>query len=180
MTSAISNTAALRGDQLQAEEHARLERKARRFWVGLVVGFLGLQVAIGMFSLYVAVGGADAVIPNYHQAALDWDIKQREVQTLARLGWDVSVVATPVRSGKRGLQVLILGAQGQRIEQQRVSGTAFHHAAGRDLHDFLLQETDAGLYTSSIPLTQAGLWRVDLTIEGDHGIASKRVDIEVE
>jgi nitrogen fixation protein FixH len=180
MSSAVPHATPLRTEQ-ELADHARLERKARRFWVSLIVGFLGLQVVIGFFSLYVAVGDPSAaVIPNYHQSALDWDVKQRAQQMLVQLGWEISVVATPVQNGERSLQVMILGKNGQRIEHLNVSGKVFHHARGEELHKLRLKETDPGLYIASIPLERRGLWQVELLLEGDHGIASQTTNIEVE
>ena len=180
MSTAISHLSSAQTEQ-QREEHAKLEKRARRFWVGLIVAFLGLQVAIGFFSLYVALGDPTvAVIPNYHQSALDWDVKQRAQQMLVQLGWDVSVTATPVQNGERQLQAMLLGKNGHRIEQVLVTGKVYHHARGGEIHTLRLKETDPGLYVASIPLTRAGLWRVELSLEGDHGIASKTMDINVE
>ncbi len=163
-----------------AAEMERVERRARRFWVGLIVTFLGVQVIIGGFSVYVAVGGSDAVIPNYHQAALDWDIKHRSVQLLDKLGWNVEVAVSPINAGKRSLQVVIHGKGASRIEQQSVLAKVYHHAHGKEIVKVVLREQSPGIYENSIDLLQPGLWHIELAIEGDHGIASKTLNIEVE
>ncbi len=50
------------------------ERKARRFWVGLVVGFLGLQLMTNVIAVIAATSQKeDVVVPNYYQKGLDWD-----------------------------------------------------------------------------------------------------------
>ena len=65
-------------DAVNPEDMQQLERRARRFWVSVIVGFLGLQVLIGVASVVLALNDPSvAVIPNYHQSALDWDVTHR-------------------------------------------------------------------------------------------------------
>ena len=72
---------------MNADELKQLERRARRFWVSVIVGFLSLQVVIGIVSIVLSISDPTlAVIPNYHQAALDWDVTHRARQLADQLG----------------------------------------------------------------------------------------------
>ena len=176
-----TSTAMMQSIKPDPQEFARLERRARRFWVSLIVCFLGVQVIIGFVSVYLAVGDPSvAVIPNYHQSALDWDIKHRAQQLLQQLGWETTVSAGPVVAGERVLELRLVGRSGHTVEQQQVTAKVFHHARGEEIFQLKLREQEAGVYEGLLPLTRAGLWQVELTIEGDHGIASKTLDITVE
>lgn len=159
----------------------QIERRARRFWVGLIVTLLGIQVIVGLGSVYLALGDPTvAVIPNYHQSALDWDIKHRAQQLLERLKWQVTVEASSIAADQRTLQVRIEGPQGEPIELLNVRGKVYHHARGQEIAQVVLKETTAGNYAGQVPITRPGLWQIELAIEGDHGIANKTTTIEVE
>ncbi len=72
---------------LNRDELEQAERRARHFWVSLIVGLLGLQVAGGITAIFLSVGDPSmAIVPNYHQAALNWDVTSRpSVDATARL-----------------------------------------------------------------------------------------------
>ncbi len=99
---------------MQPEEFKRLERRARRFWVGIIVVFLGLQVLIGVASIVLSLSDPSvAVIPNYHQAALDWDVTHRARQLANQLGWNIDYNVIPSQeAGHRTLLVSILDRGG--------------------------------------------------------------------
>jgi len=163
------------------EQFARTERRARRFWVSLIVGFLGIQVVIGMCALYLALGDPSvAIIPNYHQSALDWDIKQRSKQLLRELGWEVSASVSPISSEQRNVIIQVMSEAGGPVENLHVEAKVFHHARGQEIYQALLREETPGLYMTTLALTRPGLWQIDLAIEGDHGIASQIIELEVE
>ncbi len=163
------------------EQLAQVERRARRFWVSLIVGFLSIQVLIGFGSIYLALGDPSvAIIPNYHQSALDWDIKHRAQQLLDELGWQVNAAVTPVEAEHRTIGIRVAGKSGRPVEQLHIESKVFHHARGQEIYASTLTEIEPGLYTMPVALTRPGLWQIDLAIEGNHGIARKTIEIEVE
>ncbi len=166
-----------------AAELAQLERSARRWWVSAIVGLLGLQVVIGIGSVILAVGDPTvAIVPNYHQKALDWDATQRAAQLTRKLGWKVSPLvglAVP-DSGGRLVRIAIHDNQQQPVSELRLSAKIYHHARGTQIHELLFVETDAGFYEATIGLREAGMWQLQLQIEGKHGIASDVREMWVE
>ncbi len=166
-----------------AAEHATLERRARRWWVSGIVGLLGLQVFIGIGSVILAVSDPTvAIVPNYHQKALDWDASQRAVNLTSKLGWHVTPLVGLVSAdgGKRLVRVSIQDQQGRPVSELNVSAAVYHHARGSEVHNLNLIETDAGYYEGATNLTQAGVWQVYVQIEGMHGIASDNREMMVE
>lgn len=158
------------------------ERRARHFWVAVIVGLLSLQVAGGITSVILAVGDPSAaIVPHYHQSALNWDSTRRARQLTQQLGWQIhtSVGQWMQDSGTRELQVEIKNAEGLAIEELNLSARIFHHARGRDVQAVRLVEKFDGVYAAEVGLVQSGVWQVDLKIEGDHGVASESREVLV-
>jgi nitrogen fixation protein FixH len=166
-----------------ATELARVERNARRWWVAGIVGLLSLQVVIGVGSVILAVGDPTvAIVPNYHQKALDWDASQRAVHLTEKLGWQVVplVSLTSPETGKRLVRVAIRDRMDQPVSDLNLSARVYHHARGSEVYDLTFVETDAGYYEAMTSLVQPGMWQVSLQIEGSHGIASDTREMMVE
>jgi nitrogen fixation protein FixH len=166
-----------------AAELVRLERNARRWWVSAIVGLLGLQVVVGVGSVMLALGDPTvAIVPNYHQKALDWDASQRAAHLTGKLGWKVSPLvslASP-ETGMRLVRVSVMNRTGQPVSDLNISAKVYHHARGSEVYDLKMVETDAGYYEATTSLSSAGLWQIYLQIEGEHGVASDTRDMVVE
>lgn len=157
-----------------ALESAQLERRARRFWVSLVVFMLGIQVAIGATALYLANSDPTvAIIPNYYESAVNWDSTRRARELASHLGWSIRTSVGPLLEGERLFRVELQSREGQPVSNVRVSADVYHHAKGADIHRIRLQEAEAGVYVGRCAIAHAGLWQMDLHIEGDHGIAAE-------
>ncbi len=112
---------------LNRDELERAERRARHFWVSLIVGLLGLQVAGGITAIFLSVGDPSmAIVPNYHQAALNWDVTHRAHQLTQQLGWkiDPTIGVRDEASGARQLPSESWTSRGSRY-QACTSGQAF-------------------------------------------------------
>ncbi len=169
--------------QLSPTELAQAERRARRFWVSLIVGLLGLQVFIGIGSIFLSIGDPTvAVVPNYHQKALDWDATHRARQLTKKLGWHIApqVGVLLPENHKRLVRIGIRDNADQAVQGLNLSAKVYHHARGATIHDLRFTETDAGYYEATTSLAESGLWELQLQIEGDHGIASDVRDLVVE
>ncbi len=165
-----------------AEELARLERRARWFWGSAIVGLLGLQVLIGVGSILLSIGDPSvAIVPNYHQKALDWDAAQRARHLLDQLGWQVATSVGPVTASeqRRLVHIRVRDANGNSVSGLNITGSLYHHARGSDIHALRFIESETGGYSATTSLVAAGMWQVQLQIEGEHGLASDTRDIIV-
>ena len=163
-------------DLLAAEKHAR------HFWVGLVVGLLGLQIAGGMFAVYLAMADpSSAIVPNYHYSAVNWDTTRRARQLTEHLEWNISttVGAQLSESDRRVVRVEICDSQGAPMRGLNITASLYHHARGSEIHAIRFIEVDPGVYSGTTSLTQPGLWQVTLQIEGDHGVAEDSRELRV-
>lgn len=167
---------------MNSEEMQQLERRARRFWVSVIVGFLGLQVLIGVASVILALNDPSvAVVPNYHQSALDWDVTHRSRQLTDRLGWNIDYNVVPSeQAGHRSLIVTILDRDGRPLKDVNVSAKLYTHARGGNIDKIKLHAVADGNFQADTKLTEKGLWQIELVIEGEHGIASLSREFEVK
>lgn len=159
----------------------RSERRARRVWVSIIVGLLLLQVTGGIVTIYLAVSDPTvAVIPNYYQAGLNWEVKRSNLARFINLGWQIEITVDPIdREQPQRAVAIKLSKQGQPIDHQMVTADIYHHARGAEIHHLSLDESWAGEYVAVAKLTQPGLWHFEIMIDGDHGLAEVRFDIRV-
>ena len=70
-----SSTIPLDADGLAKKKaEATAERKAMLTWVSIIVFFLFGSVGMWLFAAYIAVSDPTmAVVPDYHEKALQWD-----------------------------------------------------------------------------------------------------------
>jgi len=178
----MSHSVAAKSVAISPDEMQQLERRARRFWVSVIVGFLGLQVLIGVASIVLALNDPSvAVIPNYHQSALDWDVTHRARQLADQLGWQIDYNVVPAeRAGHRSLLVTIMDRDGKPLSDLNVSAKVYRHARGGNVDKFKLKAIADGNYQADTKLSGKGLWQIELVIEGEHGIASLSRELEVE
>lgn len=159
------------------------ERRARRFWVSVIVGLLGLQVLGGIGTIYLATRDSSvAVIPNYYQAGLDWDITKRNRDLFVTMGWScvVDVHEADLEYNQRMITIQVRDKLHQPVVDLRVTGQIYHHARGNDVHRLQFDQSHPGEYVAMIKMTQSGLWQMNLTFEGDHGIAEENLVIDVD
>jgi nitrogen fixation protein FixH len=178
-----SATSSLSTPSPSAAQLAHAERRARRFWVSLIVGLLGLQVLIGFGSIWLSLGDPTvAVVPNYHQKALDWDTTRRARQLTKTLGWQISPIVGVLDPDKhqRLVRIAIRDRSGKVVSNLNVSAQVYHHARGANIHELRFTETDPGYYEAAAGLAEAGLWELQLQMEGAHGVASEVRDLIVE
>ncbi len=145
------------------------ERKAKRFWVSLVVVLLGIQLVIGFVAIRLATGDQSAtVVPNYHQAALNWDETKKSLQAAKRNGWTLTLTASDVADGRglRAVELVVLDAGQQTVDALSVNGFVYHHALASDVRPIEFRSIGEGRYLAMAPMSRKGLWQVDLSIEG--------------
>ena len=162
---------------------ASLERRARRFWVGMIVGLLGLQIGIGVVSVMLATGDPSAaVLPNYYESAVNGDVTRRARLKTGQLGWTIQYAVLAPERGQhaREIRVVIADPQHERVSGLNVAGRIYHHARGQQIFHVQFEETDPGQYVGHVPLVQSGMWQIDLRMEGAMGIAADNRQITVQ
>ena len=150
-------------------DRRQAERRAKRVWVSFVTLLLGLQVVIGAVAVRLATSDPSvAVVPDYHQAALNWDMVHRADGAAARQGWTIDVTLSEVADtqGRRVLQVQVTDREGRPVDGLKMTGTLYHHARAAEVQPIQLNTTAAGQYFTTPKMTRRGLWQVILAIDG--------------
>ena len=150
-------------------ELARAENKARRFWVSLVVTFLGLQILIGVASIKLATGDSSAaIVPDYHTTALNWDSERLKHSAADRLGISVKIDAANIADGNgmRALTVTLTNQKGEAELGFRVSARIYHHTDANHVEGVNLKSVGDGRYIGLAPMKKAGVWQVETVIDG--------------
>ena len=158
------------------------ERRAKRFWVSLVVFLLGIQIAVGGTAIYLATGDPSvAIVPNYHQEALNWDAALRARRAARRMGWSLELNASDVADtrGMRALVLTIRDSQSESADGLRVAGRVYHHARASDLRPVKFHSVGDGRYMAMAPMARAGLWQVEITIDGADELMTMAETVEV-
>lgn len=145
------------------------ERRAKRFWVSLVVLLLGLQLVIGFVAIRLSTGdNSVAVVPNYHQAALNWDETKNARLAAKRNGWTLTLTASDVADGRgmRAVELQVHDSGQQTVDALKVTGQVYHHALASDVKPIKFRSIGDGRYLTMAPMGRKGLWQVDISIEG--------------
>ena len=148
------------------------ERRAKRFWVTFIVTLLGLQIAIGAVSIFLATGDKSvAVVPDYHRAAMNWDETKKERQAALLSGWTWRLSVSDVVDGRgmRAVELLVIDAEQSPIDQLRIAGRAYHHAEASATYSIAFQPAGNGRYITLVPMQRDGLWQFDLETAGASG-----------
>jgi nitrogen fixation protein FixH len=158
------------------------EARARLFWCGLIIGLLMLQVVTGLAAVTLASADSSfAVVPGYHEQALNWDETQAMAWKSAALGWQAMVQATAEadRLGWRRLTVDLRDRAGLPLTGANVTAVVFHHAHATEAHEVRFVEATDGIYQVETPMRQNGLWEVRLNVTrgGDRFVISHEIGV---
>ncbi len=159
------------------------ERKAKRFYIALVLFLFAIQITIMGSVMKLAIGDpSGAVVPNYHAASLNWDETRHLRETADRLGWNIQFTASDVADsqGQRALQMKIADAEGNAVDDLQVHGQLYHHAHADDVVMIEMKSTGDGSYFCLGPVRQAGLWQLDLAIDGGPEPMAKKLTFKIQ
>lgn len=148
---------------------AQEERRAKRFWTVLVLLLLGIQLSIGFVAIRLSVGDPSlAIVPNYHQAALNWDEHRSAHTAIHRLGLDsrLEVSKHADTSGRRAVMFQLLDRHGQSIPGLKVTATIYHHARAAQSQTIGMEDVGKGIFMVSTFMPRDGLWQINLEIHG--------------
>lgn len=153
---------------LPTEIEVKAERSAKRFYIGLVLMLFAIQATILGTALSLAIGDpALAVVPDYHQAALNWDSSHAATTAAKKLGWDVQVEVSDVPDGRgmRAMQFLAHDQNGDPVSDLKILAKVYHHASADRVERLELQNVGEGRYMAMPAMGRLGLWQIELDIQ---------------
>ena len=170
-------------DLRKTDADAKVERKAKRFYIGLVLFLFAIQASIMTAVITMSIGDpGGAVMPNYYQAGLQWDQTKQSRTASDRLGWSVDLEASDVvdGSGKRALLVSVVDAQQKGIDSLAVAGKLYHLAAADDIIESPFVASGEGRYLALLPVARPGSWKLELNVDGAGQPRTESIDFTVD
>ena len=133
------------------------------FWIGLVLGLLGLSVSIQTVGLVLASSEPSmAIEKDYERKARDWDLHRAQLAANERLGWQVEKRFESAGHGRLAACVALTDREGLPLTGLSLRGTSFHNARAGQPQALLFTETAPGLYRGEFPISRGGLWIFEL------------------
>lgn len=160
-------------------DHTPTTTKPRRAWLwpGIVVGMLCVHTFGILIVVFIATSDpSQAVVPDYHAKAVNFDREQAQRRASEALGWTCQADASqsPDLRGQRAVRLSLRDAKGEPLTGATVSLDAFHHARANKLVHAELTESAPGEYTAVMSMQRDGLWTlaVDVKLGDDHFISN--------
>lgn len=156
------------------------ERRSKYLWLAIILGLFVVQFTMSGVAIVLANSDpTHAVIPNYHQQALEYDKVLNARHISERLGWKWTITLDSLRttSGKRGLILELQDAESKPLEQAEIDLSLCHHARGNQVQKVHLtpMPDQPGKYRGDAVLQRTGVWQIDVNVnrKSDHFIDRK-------
>ncbi len=167
---AEQNPAELGPAELGPAEYRRANRRAAWRWGSFVVGLLGLQVAGGIVAIILATGDESvAVVPNYHEKALNWDAEMAAQAASAALGWKCEVSQIRDVPNRSGLRITLTDREGLPVVVKSGALRLYRHVRASDVRQVPIPPGKFARLEIADCFDQVGLWQVMLDLNGENG-----------
>lgn len=167
---------------------AEANRRAAWRWGGFVVGLLSLQVAGGIFAIMLATGDESvAVVPDYHQKALQWDQEMAVQEASRQLGWtfDLQVISQDAEDrsdGSPGMSLFLTDKNDVPVTIEQGTIQIYRHVRAADVRTVALPKGTTGKVELTKCFPNPGLWQVSLDVTDNSGnrfTASRELDVQI-
>ncbi|MGN6544778.1 MAG: FixH family protein [Aureliella sp.] len=163
----------------EARRAVRAERHACVTWCSLILLMLGGSVGMWIYAAVLAVSDPSmAVVPDYHEKALEWDKHLAAERATHALGWTIAYVPGPAAdaSGERELTVFVRDSQAQPVSGAAGHLRLYHHARAGAAVTVELAEKEPGTYVCQVAMPRAGFWQMELALDrGDEHFEAESV-----
>lgn len=182
MSPTITGTTVDLSSAEEARRAARAERHACLQWSAFIVLLLGGSVGMWIYAAFLAISDPSmAVVPDYHEKALQWD-KHLEVARVSKaVGWTIAVVpnAAADASGQRELTFFVRDRDARPVTGARGHVRMYHHARGKEVHTLELTEKEPGSYTIQTPMPRTGTWQLEVTLDRDADHVEEAIEFQL-
>lgn len=137
-------------------------------WPLLIIGLLVLQVGLGIFFFFKATSDPSfAVEEDYYQKAINWEDKQAQDRTNAKLGWTLTPVVGPVGKDlkSRLVRAELADRDGNPLSGAVIGLETFHNIRAGEILRADLPETSPGLYGADLRMQRPGLWEIRFLVK---------------
>jgi len=140
--------------------------KPKWVWIGIVVGLLGMSLAIHTALLIFSLNDPSfAVEPDYERKAAQWDETQRRLAASRALGWTVDLSTAPAdQAGEVDVTLHLFDRYGKPVREADVTLQTFHVARAGQIVSGELEPVGDGVYGARLPLRRSGIWEFRLSV----------------
>ena len=144
-----------------ATNAVKQERRSRRFWVLLIVGFFSLDIAIAAIAISMAAGDPSfRSIPGFGERAVAWDQRQSLKEAWNKQGWAIEIAR--VQPSMDAVEIVLKDAAGNPVSGCTGSVTMFHYTRVATQWKAPLEETQPGLYRAKVDVSKPGMWNLEI------------------
>ncbi len=163
-----------------ARRAARAERHACFQWTAFIILLLGTGVGVWIYAAIIAVSDPSmAIVPDYHEKALQWDKHQEVVRASQALGWTIAAVPGPVSESGRELTFFVRDRDARPVAGAHGHVRMYHHARGKEVHTLDLIEQEPGTYIVNAPMSRAGAWQLEVTLDRDEAHMEQSLEFQL-
>ncbi len=157
---------------VQSDAVSREQRGAHK-WVALIVGLLGLQFVMSFTALYLALSDESmAIVPDYHEQALQWDQRAALQRASDALGWQSHVTIAPLDEPeaeiykRREVMVRVIDEHKAPVSGARIELTMFPHVRPDERQQLTPTELyeGTGIYRAVATVRRDGIWELRLRV----------------
>ena len=164
-----------------AINHPDANRRAAMRWGAFIVGLLSLQVAGGAFAIFLASSDESvAVVPNYHQQALNWDQQVALRDASAKLGWNAAMSQFDGETGVAGLRIQLRERDGGRVEIEAGTIEIYRHVRAGEIRRVAIPAGAPDAIELGQCFGESGLWQVSVDVtdsQGNRFVDSREMDV---
>ncbi|USN99953.1 MAG: FixH family protein [Phycisphaeraceae bacterium] len=128
-------------------------------WPLIVVGLLGLNIAVCAITVVYAVSTPEGVEPDYYTRALGWDEDRATFADPDTLGWTVKASAAG-----GAISVIVIDLDGKPVEVTSATGVCFHEAHADQRLPLTFDCPGGGLLLARADMSRPGLWEVRVEV----------------
>ncbi len=131
---------------------------------------MGLQVAGGVVAIILATGDESvAVVPNYHEKALNWDAEMAAQAASAALGWQCEVSQINKQTIPSGLRITLTDREGKPVLVQSGELRLYRHVRASDVREVPIPMGKFAMLELPDCFNAVGLWQVMLDLKCENG-----------
>lgn len=149
--------------EVRENEVKRTERKSKRFWVFLIVGFFAMDFAIAAIAITMAAGDPSfRSIPGYGERAVAWDERQALNDAWLNKKWNIEIRRSDAQSDS--LELVITTSANEPVTGCSGEVKLFHYTRVAKQQTATISEQTPGHYIAKVDVAKPGLWSVELNL----------------
>ncbi len=181
MSPTIAGTTPQVSSAEDARRAARAERHACLQWSAFILLLLGGSVGMWIYAAVIAVSDPTmAVVPDYHEKALQWDKHLEIARASKAVGWTIAVVPGAAQANaQRELTFFLRDRDARPVTGAHGRVRMYHHARGKEVQTIDLVEKEPGSYSLQAAMPRAGTWQLEVMLDRENEHVEQSIEFEL-